>query len=224
MKKIYLYLLLLFVLPSLHSQVKVFIDIPKNAWDYTEKAAAWVYYTTRESNLIDTSVYVYNGKKVYWKYYSAWQGPWPNPDSVILFTFSVATIVGRGSTRQAKFTTIVPTRDSTKWIWIADNYIAVGDTITKPRLDTLKSTTDSTFRKTTWLCYTKFQDHNASASSVGKGKFERWSFENGALTLTIWLEKVLGDPTSRKGVDQRAILHFQFKEEPRSDWVEKFDN
>lgn len=223
MKKIYLCMLLLFFVSSfLHSQVKVYISVPKNTWDYTEKAAALVYQAVREENLIDTCIYVYTGKKVYWKYYTLWQGPWSNPDSVILFTFSVDTIVGRGDKRQAKLTTIVPTRDLTKWLWVAENYIAVGDTITNLRLDTLGVTIDSTFRRTVWLCYTKFQDHVASVSSEGKGKFESWDIENKALTLTIWLERVLGDPTKNKGVDQRAVLHFQLKEEPRSDWIEKF--
>jgi hypothetical protein len=225
MKKWMIILSILLTVPaSAIAQVK--ITIPTNTWEYKTKdqfgkydmSAANVYLAVREDNLVDTIIYVYGGKKVYWNYHTLHHLPlYPNPDSIKHFVFSVDTIIGRGTNRQIKFTTSVNTSDSTLWVHVAENYRAVGDTATKLHTDTIGITTDSTFKRTKWLGYTSVKNHIANASGVGAGGFELWYMDD--KRLDIWLERVTGDPTKNGGRSQRAMLHFQLREEPPQDWI-----
>lgn len=220
------WIIILSIILTLQAIAQVQITIPPNTWEYKTKdqfgkydmSAANVYLSVREENLIDTVVYVYAGKKVYWDYWTLHHLPlYPNPDSILRYVFSIDTIVGRGTTRQAKLTTSVHTSISTLWFHIEENYRAVGDTINEIRFDTVGFTTDSTFKRTRWLRYTNVKNHIANSSGVGNGAFEICYVED--KRLDIWMEKVVGDPTKNGGRSQRAMLHFQLREEPPQDWI-----
>ncbi len=231
-------MLLLLILPStLLTQPKSFITIPENPWGYTEKRAAVVYLSQHHISATDTVVYVYILNKVYWNIREAtyWDKYIPVTDTsghtsyilapdaidtVKTYSFAVDSIVGRGDNRRVLLTTTFRTNDPTQWVKIFVPWVAPGDTVTPLVIDTLGKTTDSTCQYSTWLGYTNKDLTTATGGGVGSSVV--LYILGGAKSLTVWLEKVIGDPSKYNGLNQNAKLHFRLKDEPPPDWTNKF--
>jgi hypothetical protein len=224
MKRFILSILIILSTVELCSQPKRFITIPNNAWEYTEARAAQVYMATREDYLIDTVLKINPNKSVYWVVNQY-------PDTVIVsdadryktYVFTIDSIVGRGDKRQALLTIKIPIKNNAgQWIRYKERYVALPDSSYRSIYDSVGVTLDSTLQRATWLWYTTFPGvHTANSKGVGIGKFEDLELGYNKY-LTIWLEKVLGNPTENKGMDQQAMLHFQLKEGPPKDFIFKY--
>lgn len=222
-------LLLILIMFSLVVQAQNSISVPINYFDTTnyDQKAANVYLYTWENNLTDTIVNIYMTKNVTW---SLGKLSTPEliiiPDNTSVITFIVDTIVDRGDRRQVMLTSSVKSRNPANWIRVMENYISTNDTITQRRLDTIGITTDSTFQQTVWLRYNSSPLSPFTVASAKNGAGGRytaaWNLLNGQYTLTIWLEKILGDPTKFKGLNQLCKFHFQIRKEPPQSWISKY--
>jgi hypothetical protein len=159
---LWLIAVILFLLPVVcHSQTSRTITIPNNTWDYTDKAAANLYLSVRETTLIDTTVYVMRNSNVQWVVH-----PFDNIsaiyyglDSLATYVFSVDSIIGDGNARQVFLGTAYITDGNYKTqTWLTPNRenVIVFDVINKGRMSTL----------TVWL------ENVIGGSQLGSGRYQ----------------------------------------------------
>jgi len=193
-----------------------FIKIPNNnRWEWTQQKANLTYLFVRENNLKDTVINMYMNRRVLWLYKPIIYPT--STDTVSHIDFQVDTIVGRGDKRQALFRILVKTADSTLWIITKENYVAIGDTLTQHKVDTIGTTGDFTHQALVWLTYTN-PNSVYTLAEKGKGRKVTWYLSDN-YSLNIWLEKITGDPTKFQGRNQLCLIHFQLKEEPTQEWL-----
>jgi len=183
------------------------ITIPQNTWDFTDQRAAVVYLNARDTYMVDTVVNIYVGKSVQW---TCWQTSlW---DSTA-YDSSAAGVVPH------------PLK-----IWSADSiriYTFTVDSITG-RGDKRQAslTVSSGFKTTFMLKYTNPSNWTSDIAGNGAGIYYSIdvTVSSKHSILTIWLEKILGDPTKFNGANQLCKLHFRLREEPPQAWVDKYLN
>ena len=246
MKKIYGTLLMLVLCFSL--ALSQTITIPPNPWSYSDSQAAIVFLSAREDFMKDTIVNIHIGTSVKWLnqrsfFYqidtTAYDSTFPanevlrtqhillvvNADSLWTYNFSVDSIVGRGDLRQVLLTTKFKTANPAGWFITKERY-HLASSNQGSTYDTLGTTRDSTTRCSTWLWYTTRLNPVTASSGIGVGKFLVWDiFQNGIYgKLKIWLEKIVGDPSTFNGQNQIAKLHFLVEEKPPQTWINKYLN
>ncbi len=212
MKKLIWFSILIFISISfLHAQ-KRYITIPENPWEFTEKRAAICYEAAREFSLIDTIIDIRILNSVFWfnveKDNSFYVPRFPD-DTVSTYIFSVDSIKDRGSNRRAYFTIATKTPDPTKWISIKERWSDNLDSTAVIR-DTI-AVSDSTFSYSRWF----------KSSGKGSGPMTVYLSQN-TRRLSIWMEKVIGNPEVYNGMNQQARMHFQLSNIPPPAWYDRY--
>jgi hypothetical protein len=221
---VFLVLLILAFLVPVQGQTS--ITIPYNGWCWTPARGATVYLSAREDALVDTIVNIYIYNKVKWDIWQStqWDTTTTPPqhiwcaDSIGHYVFSVDSIRDRGDNRQVLFTIKVNNSNKAFWFKLKQRYVAVGDTVHKPIVDTVGVTTDSTFQGSYWLGYTSTTTM-ANGAYAGRDITMPISVRSKVCTFNIRLEKITGDPTKYNGLNQLCKLHFKLREEPPADWI-----
>ena len=180
------------------SQPRQYIEPSKLDWFYNDTLAARAYYNLWEQSAKDTVVNIYVYKSVYWKALNGWD-----------MKFSIDTIIGRGDRRQALFTITRKTSLPFEWRAYKVNYRVISDTITALHIDST-TTIDSTHRRSVWLAY--------ETAPVAGGMELVMDNE----TMTVYLEKILGDPTKFNGLNQLCKLHFILRDRAPEVFINKY--
>jgi hypothetical protein len=229
-------LLLLLVTSTVFSQPKVWVNLKGDSLHWSPNRAAFMYFQLCEEAARETTILVYIKQGFYWKapLERVWGLPCDARDScwtdyTTIYHFTIDSIIGRGDQRKALFSWARKACNDSGWIWIVEK---LGDFVQDPNkptgngfaprlFDTLGRTTDSTFKVSRWLTYSrKLLDPISGGWYIYSGMTPvvEWCdvFEGNSYRWYVWIrmEKILGDPTKNFGWDQRAVLKMRLYQGP----------
>jgi hypothetical protein len=202
MKRAMLFLALVLATTAF-TQPKKYIQFPFNEWIYNDTLAARVWSFHWDEYCKDSVFSIYIKQSIWWT---------KDTGSYQTFQFKFDSVTGRGDQRKALFTiAYVTPRDSDWWILRVNDSTGL--------YDTLGRSTDSTWRASNWLTYTRRDYWNQNVDSTGKGagRWVMYWFKDRDSTspgkdLIISLEKILGDPTKNNGWNQIGRFRFIYRD------------